>query len=645
MFFTKFFICFHRHDKDDEARAIFQQAYENDSNNLRAYQNLQNVKNKTSRWHFRMLNDSGRNFAFQQAIQYWVGSGTPANFIDIGAGTGLLSLYAAQANFFKNIYAIECSPTMLRIAEKVMKENSKLNQVKLIEKHSKDVKIGVDISEKASLIVSETLDCGAFGEGILDTLIHAKKELLKTDGQIVPWKVKIHVAGYQSKSLCTNRILVNETFHEYLFLHNFRLIANNCEPYDSAYVEHIQDFKIVTDSVDTLEVNFNDLENMKKCFNGEIVQKFQLQSDVSNDYLDGFVTWFTLCLNPSQSENDISSAPFSGSCWNQTLFKLKERVLLEKYQILKLAISCKDGILQIHHELDNVPGKIDLIVDEEVLIYLNDDEYLREVEFAVSKHKEKFTNCLDLSNFPYVGMLLLKDGRLKKLYCRKDQESLIRKIADKNLINPSKLMFVEKYEITNEIESVSFQLIILHPFHSFGDIDCQLICDYNKYSELLTPNGLIVPKKITICAELINSDWLVDSCRVTNSELKNLKIDKFMNELSTELHLDLNNSLDHEKLTDSFEISEIFRDEFSHERVVEVPMKNINLPIHAIFYFYKILLTDNVPEIHTNRNKAKLTSCFRRISSVLKDEIKVDGSFVKIHFHQNYGIFKCDIEQ
>lgn len=590
-----------------------------------------------------MLNDATRNAAFEQAIQYWIGSGSPDNFLDIGAGTGLLSLYAASANFYKNIYAIECSPTMSKIARKVVREN-KLERVKVIEKHSRDVKIGSDMSERASLIVSETLDCGAFGEGILDTLIHAKKELLKIDGQIVPWKVKIHVAGYQSKSLCTNRILINESFHEYLFLHNFRLIANSCEPYDSAYVEHIKDFKIVTDTVDTLEVNFNDLEDMERCFSGEVVHEFQLQSDVSNDYLDGFVTWFTLFLNPSDSANDISTAPLSGSCWNQTLFKLKHRVLLDKYQVLKLAISCKDGVLQITHELDNVPGIVDLNVDEDVLLYLNDDEYLREVEFAVSKHKEKFSNCLDLSIFPYVGMVLLKDGRVKRLYCRKDQEDLIRKIADKNLINPSKLYFVEKSEISLEMENVSFQLIIMHPFHSLGDIDNQLISDFSKYSQLLAPNGLIVPKRIKLCGELINSDWLVDSSRVTNDEVKKFKIDELMNELATELHLDLNGLFEHEKLTDPFEISEIFRDEFFHERVVEVPIKNINLPIHALFYYYIIMLTEDVPEIITNR-KPKLTSCFRRIARVLKDEITVDGSSVKIHYTQNSGIFKCDVEQ
>lgn len=591
-----------------------------------------------------MLNDSTRNVAFQKAIQYWIGSGESSSFMDIGAGTSLLSLYAAESDYFKQIYAVECSPTMSLIARKVLKKNSKENQVQIIEKHSKDVRVGSEIDEKVSLIVSETLDCGVFGEGILDTLIHAKKELLKEDGQIVPWKVKIHVAGYQSKSLCSNRILINETFHEYLYLHNYRIIANNCEPYDSAYVNLVKDFQIVTNIVETLEVDFNDLEDMERHFNGEIINEFLLQSEVSNDYLDGFVTWFTLFLNPSDSQNFITTAPTSNSCWNQTLFKLKERILLKKYQVLKLSISCKDGILQINHELDIVPEKIDLIVDEDVLIYLNDDEYLREVEFAVSKHREKFTNCLDLSIFPYVGLVLLKDGRLKKLFCSKDQEDVIKKIAEKNLINLNKLIFVEKNQIVDDYDKNNFQLIILHPFHSLGDIDNQIIADYHKFSQLLTPNGLIIPKKITLCGELINSDWLIESSRVTNDDVKKFQIDKFLNELSTEIHLDLNNSLDHEKLTDPFEISEVFRDEFYHERTVEISMKNINLPIHAIFFFYKILLTDKVPEISTNR-KSKSSTSFRRIAQIMNEEIFVDSSSVKLNYVQNHGIFKCDLEQ
>merc|ERR1712142_204526 len=55
------------------------------------------------RWHFRMLNDVGRNAKFADAIVKTVrrwkrrkGEKNPVRVLDIGAGTGLLSMVAAR---------------------------------------------------------------------------------------------------------------------------------------------------------------------------------------------------------------------------------------------------------------------------------------------------------------------------------------------------------------------------------------------------------------------------------------------------------------------------------------------------------------------------------------------------------------------
>lgn len=627
---------FNRHNRDEEAKAFFEQAYQNDRKNLQAYQNLENIKNKMARWHFRMLNDSARNLSFKKAIQFCIRKQGKVHVMDIGSGTGLLSLYAANVASVKTIYAVECSRIMAEMSAEVFKGNPRGKMVTLLTKHSMDLKVGEDIEEKVSLIVSETLDSGVFGEGILDTLIHAKENLLTENGKIVPWKVKIHVAGFKAKSLTMNQILVNDTFHEYLFLHNFRLIAKRDEPYDAEYVDRINDFRIVTNTADTLEVDFNDLQSMQRHFDGTEVKEFQLESEVCNDYLDGFVVWFSLYLNEMEPENVISTKPNSGSCWNQAIFKLHERVLLKKSQILKLAMSCKDGILAVHHELDKNDKKINLEVDGDTLKFLNDDEYLRELEFAVGKHKGTFVNCLDLSPFPYIGLVLLKDGRLKKLWCRKKNEKVIRKIAEKNVVDIKKIEFVEDFANLGE-----FQLIILHPFHSLGDLNDRVICDYPKYLEALTADGLIIPRKITLFGELINCDWLVESCRVTDIGVKRFKIDKLINSFATEIHLDLDNFLDCEKLTSLFKISEIYFDDEQHEKSFDVPMRNINLPIHAILFHHKIQLTGNTNEFSTCRKS--ISSCFRRSAQVLASEVLVDSASVKISFLQNSGIVKCDV--
>lgn len=66
---------------------------------------LEAITNRlVQRWHFRMLNDAPRNLAYQRAISRAVAAQSKlgeVHVLDIGAGTGLLSMYAVQAGAHK----------------------------------------------------------------------------------------------------------------------------------------------------------------------------------------------------------------------------------------------------------------------------------------------------------------------------------------------------------------------------------------------------------------------------------------------------------------------------------------------------------------------------------------------------------------
>jgi type II protein arginine methyltransferase len=585
-----------------------------------------------------MLNDSARNSAFKKALDFWVRYEEKTVVIDIGSGTGLLSLYAANISNIKNVYAVEADPIMSQISSDVFKENCRGELVKLIEKHSMDLKVGETLPSKVSLIVTETLDAAVFGEGILDTLIDAKKNLLEPNGRIIPWKVKIFVAGFSSMSLMANQTLLNDTIREYLFLDNVQLVGKHDEPYDSEYVDSISDFKLVTSTASTIEVDFNDLDSMEKHFDGSTTKSFEVESKVKNDYIDGFITWFKLYLDEKDEENFILTEPKAKTCWNQAIFKLKERILLEKDQLLELSISCKNGILELQHDIDETPETEIFEVDPCVLKFLNDEDYLRELEFAVSKHDHKLINGLDLSPFPYVGILLLKESRLEKLWCLKSIENLAKLIAKKNLIDESKFVFIEDIE---NVTDTKFELIILNLFHPLGDLENELICKYSSFHELLTANGLMIPCKISLHGELVNSDWLVDSCKVTDAKVKELKIDKFINDFATEVFLDLHNTLECERLTGLFKISNIYFDDKLHESTISVPMKNTNLPVHAIFFHHQVQFSSKVPEYSTKRNSP--LNFFGQYAHVFKSPMSIESVNAKLICTQNCGIVKCDI--
>jgi type II protein arginine methyltransferase len=97
------------------------------------------------RWHFTMLNDKWRNCAFEQAIRKRIRQGYDT-VLDVGTGTGLLSLYAKDAGATK-VYTCECSEAMMLIAKEVFESNNAAD-IKLISKLSFDLKIPTDIPER-----------------------------------------------------------------------------------------------------------------------------------------------------------------------------------------------------------------------------------------------------------------------------------------------------------------------------------------------------------------------------------------------------------------------------------------------------------------------------------------------------------------
>ncbi|CAO1328744.1 unnamed protein product [Diamesa serratosioi] len=641
-------------DKVNDSFNCFQQSFDADRTNLKAYQNLQNIINQVERWHFHMLNDHLRNDAYKQALEKFTKDGKHHTVLDIGSGTGLLSLYAALCGELVDVTSCERNETMVEISKDVYRENSMENRIKVISKMSQDLKIGQDIPEKVSLIVTETLDSGVFGEGILQTLIHAKKHLLQdVIGKIIPNKVKIYITGYQSKTLASSKHLLNDNFYEYIFLENYRFIAKKVEPYDGEFVENIRDFRLVTDTKEALEVNFNDLDSMVNHFKGKTTGKCQLVSDVSDDYLDGFVVWFKLFLDENDPENFITSAPNSDSCWNQAIFKLDKRIFLGKQQELNITVTAKDGTLELQHDLISRKNQIYYEFDSSVIRFLNDEDFLNELEISVSTVLKNFgadelLDVLDFLPFPYIGLLLMKEKRLKSLCCKKTDEKIIRIIAKKNCIDDLLITFVESpYDLLEEDESSrKFDLIIVSPFDPLGDLDNLQICEISTLQGALKPNGIMIPHKIHLFGELINCDWLVNACQVTDENVKAFKIDKFINKYATELHLDLDCYLNYNKLTEDFKIADIYLDDELHESNVKVLIRNTNLPIHAIFYFFKIQFTSKSAECFSTKRKVSPSSSdsyIKRAAYILRKELSNDSSHVNINFLQNNGIFKCDV--
>ncbi|KAJ1257534.1 hypothetical protein BS78_10G003500 [Paspalum vaginatum] len=153
-----------------------------------------------------MLNDAARNRAYRQAIDATVADPT-SRVLDIGAGTGLLSMMAARALAAAggegrgDVSACESYLPMGKLTRRVLRANGMENKVRVFHKRSDELRVGVELGSRADILVSEILDSELLGEGLIPTLQHAHDMLLVKNPKTVPYRATTYGVLVESTSL------------------------------------------------------------------------------------------------------------------------------------------------------------------------------------------------------------------------------------------------------------------------------------------------------------------------------------------------------------------------------------------------------------------------------------------------------------
>jgi len=139
------------------------------------------------------MNDVPRNAAFGAAIRRVVPG---RSVLDIGTGAGLLAMMAARAGA-KWVVSCEGIPWIAAKAREVVAANGLADRIKLIAKHSTDLRVGPDLSERAEVLVTEVFGTSAINELVIPTVAHAQAQLLRPGATIVPnaANVRAYLAG------------------------------------------------------------------------------------------------------------------------------------------------------------------------------------------------------------------------------------------------------------------------------------------------------------------------------------------------------------------------------------------------------------------------------------------------------------------
>ncbi|EGI57314.1 PREDICTED: putative protein arginine N-methyltransferase 9 isoform X2 [Acromyrmex echinatior] len=641
-----------------------------DVNFLPAERNLQNAYSMAvDRWHFTMLNDKQRNNAFERAIRKRVNQGYDT-VLDVGTGTGLLSLYAKDAGA-KKVYACECSEAMTLIAKEVFESNNAAD-IKLISKLSFDLKVPMDISERVKLIVTETFDAGLFGELVIPSMINVHMNILDLNGMVIPMGATVYTAIIECEYIRYRSSVVFDKIKENcpLNFNNVSILSDD-EYYDTENLEKVQ-MNYITEPQLLFNVNFNSLLELYEFCKDGIKQMLQTKCRYDG-IIDGLITWFKLHL-----DEEITLDSSDGkSCWQFAVFPTVPTVCHEgdvltiKAETLKSKLKCSYSTNNERYS-ENCTTLYHL--PKEVIAFLNDFNYVKLLtEIGRSQKNRKMKYILDTSPFPIYGLTLLKECKDSEILYYKTDNPMLRVLIEQ-VARDSEVQ--DKVHMISSYEEIPYSLdsIFVYNFDIKGELrDDQDSC-YQISRNLLKTNGVLLPEKIFLMGQLVYSEDLPNMVYVQNINLQrsssfntstdmssdseddlhvrdniankvnkstNYIIAEYINKYKINQIFDLNSSLySCEIMSEARTLIEINETETTETIVNFGEINKGKILPNALICWYKIQLSSH--HVHDTKKDSFMNHTAIVFENELKDIILRDKE-VKIKVHQMKGLVKITI--
>ncbi|XP_034416450.1 protein arginine N-methyltransferase 6 [Cyclopterus lumpus] len=138
--------------------------------------------------HEEMIADHVRTNTYRMAILRNSESIRGKVVLDVGAGTGVLSIFCVQAGARK-VYAVEaCS--IAEQAVKIVRQNNMEDRIEVIRGTVETA----DLPEMVEVIVSEWMGYALLHESMLNSVLYARDKWLKPGGIILPSKAELYVS-------------------------------------------------------------------------------------------------------------------------------------------------------------------------------------------------------------------------------------------------------------------------------------------------------------------------------------------------------------------------------------------------------------------------------------------------------------------
>ncbi|KAH9026669.1 S-adenosyl-L-methionine-dependent methyltransferase [Lactarius deliciosus] len=275
--------------------------------------------------HEEMLKDTVRTGSYRAAIMSNPHIFEGKTVLDVGCGTGILSMFAAKAGA-AHVVGIDMS-NIIDQAVKIIEANGFKDTITLVKGKLEDTELPIT---QFDIIISEWMGYFLLYESMLDTVLDARDKYLKPGGLIFPDRATMYIAAIEDQEYKDEKI----NFWENVYGFDYSCIKDIAlrEP----LVDTVDLKAVVTDPCVLKRI---DLTTAKK-EDLKFTAPFELRAN-RNDYIHAFLAWFDISFACTHKPVSFSTGPHAKyTHWKQTVFYTPETIRVSEDEKIVGELSC-----------------------------------------------------------------------------------------------------------------------------------------------------------------------------------------------------------------------------------------------------------------------------------------------------------------